>query len=628
MPRRALKRERTSKRDPKRILDDNEPKASDADEDPPPQSVSETSRRSEDTRRRTDETNNDINEEPVISGSGRQSPGVLNKDTADEPAEPPRAKFQPMEKVIARDNDGVMYDAVIRRVLYGRGQAESIQLGFCSHAEAQLLQEQAEDEPPCWHYFIHYNQWNSKWDRWVREYDVYPCNESIKQYAARVMEAHKKLRQDMAKKVKGKKSFQTIDGAKFLQEWRKRLNTVDAEHNINNPRFDTASAIQQAKKRKVEKKSDDMSKAAMLEERKLRERGLTKKCKDAVANKINLPFGLKRVLVEQWEIITQCDMVTDLPASVTVRNTLDAYLRSKGVDPALCNAPPEKSSGKKTSTLVTAKVKNEQPQDQVQAVSEENAPERGTEQVESVVSAQTDAMTVDKSHDAAKDTPAGTDSMEVDAPKQTASDSSDTPTDPMDMYHSTDAAVTLEASAHKQNDQEVASAEISDEVQGWIDMANGIAQFFDEALHRLLFREEYPQLRVIQRTEELNDRAYSEIYGCEYLLRLFTRLPELLVHDLTPEECRPIFAKVNDLARFLHKNQSSYLVASHRKPNGDEQTEAIRMAARLQKKRLREDNASRQSSAKKTRKDAVVAPKQTVDEKPASEGAAEKTPAR
>jgi len=87
---------------------------------------------------------------------------------------------------------------------------------------------------------------------------------------------------------------------------------------------------------------------------------------------------------------------------------------------------------------------------------------------------------------------------------------------------------------------------------------------------------------------------------------MFTRLPDLLVQDLTPEEYKPIFAKLNDFARFLHKNQSSYLAASHRKPNGDEQVEAFRMEARQQKKKMRDE-----SMTKKAKKDATISPVQT-----------------
>eukprot|EP00977_Amphora_coffeiformis_P022056 scaffold10326_cov164-Amphora_coffeaeformis.AAC.2 len=595
MPRKGLKRGRASTSGPKKIAvkdkhDDDDAVEDDIGEDTaapfvfasPSSDLPDNEKNSADNIEDDTDNMEDDDDEEEDERLKSDSPSFDNK----EPTAPPPAKFQPMEKVIARDNDGVMYDAVIRRALYGRGQVESIQLGFCSHAEAQLLQEQqGEDEPPCWHYFIHYNQWNSKWDRWVREYDVYPANEAIKQYAARVVEAHKQLRTDMAKKVKGKKSFQTIDGSKFLQEWRKCLNAIDAELKINNPRFDTAAAIQQAKKKKNEKKSG-MSKAAMLEERKLRGRGLTKRSKESAANMIQFPSGLKRALVEQWELITQCDMLTDLPASVTVRDALDAYLRSKGVDPELCHSSPNKNGVNTTSVAVKKETTSELSKEETQEASDKDTTKHETEQAE-------DTIKVDETKENSNDPTASTEitsSMDIDNPSPEAPGNPPAPPS---------------TSFQPNTDQD--QSEISEEVQGWLDMANGIAQFFDDALpYRLLYREEYPQLRVVQRTEALSDKAYSEIYGCEHLLRMFTRLPDLLVQDLTPEEYKPIFAKLNDFARFLHKNQSSYLAASHRKPNGDEQVEAFRMEARQQKKKMRDE-----SMTKKAKKDATISPVQT-----------------
>jgi mortality factor 4-like protein 1 len=110
-----------------------------------------------------------------------------------------------------------------------------------------------------------------------------------------------------------------------------------------------------------------------------------------------------------------------------------------------------------------------------------------------------------------------------------------------------------------------------DRDQEWRDMADGIAMLFDEALEsRLLYREEIPQLRSIYNIPEYSQTPYSELYGCEHLLRLFVRLPEMLSDNLPDEEVRPIVAKVNDFVRFLHKNQGSLLTQTHRKLNESE----------------------------------------------------------
>lgn len=81
---------------------------------------------------------------------------------------------------------------------------------------------------------------------------------------------------------------------------------------------------------------------------------------------------------------------------------------------------------------------------------------------------------------------------------------------------------------------------------------------FDEALpDRLLYQEELPQLRVIDTVPEYSMTPFSELYGCEHLLRLFVRLPEMLAGELSEAEARPIIAKVNDFVRFLHKSRKS-----------------------------------------------------------------------
>lgn len=111
------------------------------------------------------------------------------------PSAVPPQKFK--GKVVARDKDGMCYDAVIRRAIYGAGQAEPIQLGLCSHAEAQaLLQDRTAEvgeDPPCWHYFVHFTKWSAMWDRWVAEFDIYEPSDAIQTYAQSILNEQKKV---------------------------------------------------------------------------------------------------------------------------------------------------------------------------------------------------------------------------------------------------------------------------------------------------------------------------------------------------------------------------------------------------------------------------------------------------
>jgi hypothetical protein len=135
--------------------------------------------------------------------------------------------------------------------------------------------------------------------------------------------------------------------------------------------------------------------------------------------------------------------------------------------------------------------------------------------------------------------------------------------------------------------------------QGWIDMANGIAMLFDEALQdRLLYQEEVPQLRVLDSIPAYSMTRYSEIYGCEHLLRLFVRLPGMLSDVLTDAETRPILAKVNDLLRFLNKNQPTLFVQSCRKLNELELLEKQKIVKLEDKKRKRQESLSAATAAR------------------------------
>jgi hypothetical protein len=118
------------------------------------------------------------------------------------------------------------------------------------------------------------------------------------------------------------------------------------------------------------------------------------------------------------------------------------------------------------------------------------------------------------------------------------------------------------------NDQTTVAYPIDDETlqrnKEWIDTANGVAFFFDQALpFRLLYPSEKYQLAVLeQRDDYFLPISKSELYGCEHLIRFFCRLPSILANafgddDDDEDTVKPILAKLNDLAWFLQKNQST-----------------------------------------------------------------------
>ena len=209
------------------------------------------------------------------------------------------------------------------------------------------------------------------------------------------------------------------------------------------------------------------------------------------------------------EIISLCDMVPKLPAPVTVREALDRFLQSKleVLRPATRNTP-------------------------------DAADEATAMQVES--SADGAASNTEEKKD---------DSAVVEAAEIEAMESAE-----------------LEAMAE---DEETAKKK-----QEWMDMVTGVAQFFDEALPvHLLYEKERMHHRVLMRSDDplLEDKLPSEIYGCEYLLRMFVQFPTLLAESGLPEsDAKTILSKMNDLLRFLQKHQSEFFSQTYRKPEGKE----------------------------------------------------------
>ena len=452
-----------------------------------------------------------------------------NENGMDEKSRP-EPKFQPLQKCYARDKDGVMYAAVVRRRMYGPQYHRQVEMGLLTSQEqaAELLRDVDEQ---MWHYFVHYNKWNVNFDRWVPEECVFEVSDEAKAFSERLLQEHKNLQSEMKKVgVKGKKQWQTIDGAAFLREWRKRMTHVERELKFG--KYKDGAESDQVREETAECQSKESgatltknaplkpmtletgawTKASLAMECKLRGKSLTTKRPPSQVSSVVLPFALRKALVEQWEIISQCGMMPCLPAPTTVRRALDKYLESK-------NVPL-------------------------------NPSETGSELAESI----------------------GDDS----------------------------AVMKKRALVDTGKDEETENRE-----QEWRDMADGIAMLFDEALaSRLLYREEMAQLRTLESIPEYAAMPFSELYGCEHLLRLFVRLPDMIEGELDESEARPIIAKVNDFVRFLHKNHASLLTQTYRKLNEAELKEhqkLLKAEERKRKCRQAADRVSDEPGSKKNR---------------------------
>ncbi|KAK9244056.1 MRG-domain-containing protein [Lipomyces tetrasporus] len=102
-----------------------------------------------------------------------------------------------------------------------------------------------------------------------------------------------------------------------------------------------------------------------------------------------------------------------------------------------------------------------------------------------------------------------------------------------------------------------AETEILDEVLA------GLHLYFDKSLGSiLLYRFERQQYLEVTRGNP--GKVPSEIYGAEHLVRLFVSLPGLLSHThMDQQSINVLKAHIEELLRFLAKNQKSYFVESY-----------------------------------------------------------------
>ena len=83
------------------------------------------------------------------------------------------------QKVFARDTStGLLNPAIIRKIQHGP-KSRHVNLYLLpddvDDIQSESYQQEYEDseETHVWHYFVHYQGWNCRWDRWVEEDDLY-----------------------------------------------------------------------------------------------------------------------------------------------------------------------------------------------------------------------------------------------------------------------------------------------------------------------------------------------------------------------------------------------------------------------------------------------------------------------
>lgn len=397
----------------------------------------------------------------------------LSSEPKGEDEQQPRhpSKFRFKQRVYAKDTEtGMLDEGIVRRVMYGIQHQRQIKLN--THTSQEEISAFLEAEPqPTWWYFIHYNGWNVKWDRWVEEHDLYEPTESTKAFSKRLHVEVVNIKAELRKKYAGK------PGGKYVaMELERRMSQMEREHRMDERRRELAErgeVMEDDEEATVEesKPRNKWTKGNIKREISLRERHLQGRRSQTSSELLVLPLALKKIMVEEWEVITQCDMLPVLPAAVPIREALNRYRESKlGINQS---KKPDEENGQASASSPT------------QAT--------GTKKEQKI-----------------------------------------------------------------ETEQE----------REYREMVDGICLFVDQALaERLLYQPEIVQYEALQ--ADASKRS-SDVYGCEFLLRLFIRLPALLVGELTEKESKSILARLNDLVRFLQKHQTTLFSQSYRKLNDEE----------------------------------------------------------
>lgn len=215
----------------------------------------------------------------------------------------PDAKYSPSQKVYAYDEEKVLRLANIRRVMYGPTK--------------ELLDDElkVKERNDTWHYFVHFYNWSSRFDMWVIEKDIYPDNEQSRELSSFIL-----------KSVRGIKKASKLAKAIIIAEeefWagRKPNNEKKAQSKREK------EEIKKEKKEKIENVKKEIKNEKRLKE--LHERNLCDPIAEDLSQIIQLSASLKKIMVDEWEAITQLNLFPTLPAMVTVEAVLNRYLDIK-----------------------------------------------------------------------------------------------------------------------------------------------------------------------------------------------------------------------------------------------------------------------------------------------------------
>ena len=502
----------------------------------------------------------------------------------------PKPLYNLATRVYAKDDaTGLLYPAFIRKVMWGP-KSNQVNLGFCSSLsedggilnddnEMKVEDEEDDDEDEdedkrrwgpkhnCYHYYVHYMGWAITWDRWVEETNLYEDSKST--------EALSKLLHKEYNKVKPKKKGQKMSVPQ-INKWMQRMIELEAEHKktfatdeedvmltsqelytkdgeadeimhehfkVDESKAETTTDTEE--KEAAEEKSNSiqpkkkLNNETLQKQAQLHKNGLQLKRKKSVSDQLTLPFNLKKILVEEWEVITQCDMVHNLPSKMSVRVALDQYLESK-LGP-LRKKQQEEEEKKDVDN-------NMQIDDSINKKDVQLGKE-WIDMVEGIALFFDQALPIHLLFQQER----GQYNFfrrQILAQRRNSA-ASTTPTNGLDN-------VAIDAAMTKTEDDDTSVQKQSSSTDNNSDSKTATAAAVES--------NDKPASKPQPETDTIPERM-SELYGCEHLLRLFTRLPSIVAESSSSSsaESRRIFSKLGDLVRYLQKNQSEFQT-SYRKP--------------------------------------------------------------
>lgn len=265
----------------------------------------------------------------ISSAANTQSEASSNEETSSLEEHSSSAKFKFKQRVYAKDTEtGILYEAVIRRFMYATQHQRQLKLN--ADTSEDCVRDFFEREPQAkWWYFVHYSGWNVKWDRWIEEDHLFEATDSTKAFAKRLATELSAIRSEARKKYSGPKAKVQV-----ALELDRRIVEMEREHRMEERRKELAAkgeAMQKADlfKDAEKNKKSKWTKSSIQKEMMLREKHLQSRRAQQSSELLVLPFALKKIMVEEWEIVTQCRMCANLPAAVTVRQALEHFFDYK-----------------------------------------------------------------------------------------------------------------------------------------------------------------------------------------------------------------------------------------------------------------------------------------------------------